>query len=820
MGVRHIRSFVYTMVASAVLCGLYSQDGYARRNEYRFDPAMLGGDVDVSYFNDGQQLPGEYTVSVSVNRAKNRVGVFRVYFQYNKDEELSPQITKDELRRFGINPDRVKLFFQDGGEYIDFSRSEIQSSFSYYTKALTLYVPDRALEKRSNELAHESLWDDGINALMLNYDAKGYYRETKGNSVSGDSWYLSVAPGLNIGSWRFRQSGIWRQDYYGRSSWQSSRAYAETDIRPLKSKLLAGESSTGSDIFDSVPFTGVTLATSESMIPYHDRAFSPAVRGVAGSVAQVDVRQNGYLIYSTEVPAGLFELTDVPASEGTDLEVTVTEADGRVQRFTVPYNTPAISVKSGYLKYEVTAGEYRPSSDTAKEDRFGQFSLIYGISDLLTGYAGVQVSEYYRSGAVGAGFNLGSLGAVSVDGLWSRDDYHDERGEAFRARYNKRFDDTGTTFSLASYRYASEGYRTFSEAMERNTSRSWQAKHEGRVSLRQSLSDYGSLDLSLSRTTYWNGKDYDYGSLSYSTSLSGVGVSLGWNRVLDSNNDREDTLYAYMSVPLSKYLGGNTTTLSYRMTHERDNSVSNTVSLSGMAYNNRGSWSASHKTNSRNHNNDSTSLNGSFRHSTGTLSGMFTHTNRMSQYGAGMSGSVVVHSQGVTAGQKITGSAAALVDAGGAGGLDVYNRTGVKTDERGFAVVPSLNTYRKTDIRISQAGVDSEVDIRQTVKSVVPTSGALVLANYEVVSGKKALVSLTRSDGRPVPFGAVVSAVDEKGNNTGIVGVSGEVYLSGLADSGRLKVRWGEGTDAQCEVVYELHEGRVPGLYSASGQCL
>ncbi|EHR8377217.1 fimbrial biogenesis outer membrane usher protein [Escherichia coli] len=783
----------------------------------------MGGNVDVSYFNDGQQLPGEYTVSISVNKARNRVGVFRVDFQYDRDDELSPRITKDELRRFGINPDRVKLVFHDGGEYIDFSRSEIRFSFSYYAKALTLHVPDRALEKRNNELAHESLWDDGINALMLNYDARGYHRDTKGSGVSGESWYLSVAPALNIGSWRFRQSGIWRQDYYGRSSWQSSQAYAETDIRSLKSKLLAGESSTGSDIFDSVPFTGIQLSTSENMIPYHDRAFSPSVRGVAGSVAQVDVRQNGYLIYSTEVPAGPFELTDVPASEGTDLDVTVTEADGRVQRFTVPYNTPAISVKSGHLKYEATAGEYRPSSDTSREDRFGQFSVIYGISDLLTGYAGVQASEYYRSGAVGAGFNFGSVGAVSVDGLWSRDDYSEESGEAYRVRYSKRFNETGTTFSLAGYRYASEGYRTFSEAMERSASGSWREKHEGSATVRQDLSDYGSLDLSLRRVTYWNGKDNDYGSLNYSTSLYGVGMSLGWSRVLDSNNDRDDTLYAYLSVPLRKLLpggGGNNTSLSYRVVSEKDNSVSNTVSLSGTAYENRMSWNASHRTNSRNHNNDSTSLNGSFRHMAGTLSGMFTHTNRMSQYGAGMSGSLVVHGQGITAGQKISGNAAVLVDAGGVEGLDVYNRAGVKTDGRGFAVVPSVSAYRKTDIRISQAGVGSETEIRQTVKSVVPTSGALVLADYDVVSGKKALLNLMKRDGRPVPFGAVVSAMDEKGNNTGIVGASGEVYLSGLADSGRLKVRWGEGADGQCEVAYELHEGRVPGLYSASGQCL
>ncbi|MGX5148948.1 fimbria/pilus outer membrane usher protein, partial [Enterobacter hormaechei] len=56
--------------------------------------------------------------------------------------------------------------------------------------------------------------------------------------------------------------------------------------------------------------------------------------------ARVDIRQGGQLIYSTLVPAGPFNLDDVPlANLNTDLNVTVTETDGSENRFTVSAST-------------------------------------------------------------------------------------------------------------------------------------------------------------------------------------------------------------------------------------------------------------------------------------------------------------------------------------------------------------------------------------------------------------------------------------------------------------------------------------------------
>ncbi|MGD7678760.1 fimbria/pilus outer membrane usher protein [Salmonella enterica] len=76
----------------------------------------------------------------------------------------------------------------------------------------------------------------------------------------------------------------------------------------MKSKLTVGDKYTSADLFDSVPFRGFSLNKDESMIPFSQRTYYPTIRGIAKTNATVEVRQNGYLIYSTSVPPGQFEI--------------------------------------------------------------------------------------------------------------------------------------------------------------------------------------------------------------------------------------------------------------------------------------------------------------------------------------------------------------------------------------------------------------------------------------------------------------------------------------------------------------------------------
>lgn len=808
------------LVVLMVSCSSYSSNILAKKGEYLFDPSLIGGG-DVSRFNDGQQLPGTYLVTVAINDLRKKVGNYKVEFDYSGDK-LLPLLKKEDLLLFNIEPEKIRIVCQENNDFIDFERSEIKANFSFFGMSLTLYVPPDSLKNKISELSPESQWDDGINALLLNYDGKVFHRNVQSSSSSAESYYLDLKPGINIGSWRLRNSGIWQKGYDGESTYQHSYAYAERDIRPLKSKFLIGESATNSDVFGGLPFKGIRFSTSDDMIPFFERTFTPPVRGVAQSVAQVEVRQNGYLIYSTEVPAGPFELTDIPASEGEDLDVTVTEDNGSELRFTVPYNVPAISLKKGRAKYELVLGEYRPYSNKIRDDNFGQLTLIYGINDVLTGYTGFLASNNYWSGALGLGFNLYDYGAISVDGIYSRNGFsNDKSGSAVRLRYNNLLNETGTSFNLASYQYASDGYYTFSDAMESGSGYYdiWKKKNDSSVSVRQELFDYGTLDLSLNKTTYWNKESESYINLNYNTSLfKKTTFSIGWNRVITSDSrEEEDVFSATISMPLGWFTGSGTYThLRYNVLNELDDSISNSLSLNGTAYENRLTWTLSQGTNSKNHHNNRTSVSGAFKNSFGTFKAMYNYSPSVIQYGGGFNGSAVIHNQGVTFGQVING-AAALIDVNGSDGINVLNKPGVRTDGKGFALVTSLNTYRKNDIHIQQADLNSKTEIKQTSVSVTPTSNALVLAKYESVVGEKSLFRLRDPDNKPIPFGAIVS-VDGQ-NSTGIIGDDGEVYLSGLRDRGVLKVRWGNNSSMACKADYILSIQNSAGIYSASLKC-
>lgn len=161
-----------------------------------------------------------------------------------------------------------------------------------------------------------------------------------------------------------------------------------------------GESSSLSTIFDSVPFTGIQLATDTTMLPESMRGYAPIIRGIAKTNARVVIKQNGYRVYQTYVAPGAFEITDMYPSGGSgDLYVSVEESDGSKQEFVVPFATLPVMVRENQLEYEITSGKYRPYDGGVDETPFTQATATYGVSSSLTLYGGMQAASRYR-GAV------------------------------------------------------------------------------------------------------------------------------------------------------------------------------------------------------------------------------------------------------------------------------------------------------------------------------------------------------------------------------------------------------------------------------------
>jgi outer membrane usher protein len=155
----------------------------------------------------------------------------------------------------------------------------------------------------------------------------------------------------------------------------------------------------------------------------------------------------------------------------------------------------------------------------------------------------------------------------------------------------------------------------------------------------------------------------------------------------------------------------------------------------------------------------------------------------------GLQGSIVAHAGGITAGQPM-GETFGLVKVPGASNVAIQNQTGIRTDYRGYALVPNLMPYRRNDVTLNTSTLDEDVDLKQTSRSVVPTRGALVRAEYRAQVGQRVMMTLIRADGKPVPFGATVVNDADPDAGSSIVGDGGQVYLAGLSSEGTLKVQW------------------------------
>jgi outer membrane usher protein len=87
-----------------------------------------------------------------------------------------------------------------------------------------------------------------------------------------------------------------------------------------------------------------------------------------------------------------------------------------------------------------------------------------------------------------------------------------------------------------------------------------------------------------------------------------------------------------------------------------------------------------------------------------------------------------------------------LIKAPGARGVRIENQTGVKTDWRGYAVIPYATVYRYNRIALDTLSMDNHTDVENNVSRVVPTQGALVRASFDTRIGVRAA---HRQTGRP-----------------------------------------------------------------------
>ncbi len=832
-----------------------------------FDPHSLdprsGVAADLDVFARGEQLPGTYRVDIFLN--KTAVTNRDVIFVMEKGT-LHPQLKVQELADMNINMAAFpklnalssETIITDLGLYIPGATTH----FDFSHQRLDILVPQEFLKINARNAVDPARWDQGLSAFLMNYSLNGSRNNYEQGSDTSNA-FLNLGTGANLGAWRLRNNSTYtythnsspinsnstttnpndQDNYYDDSGtsgsqrhWQSINTYLQRDIQRLGGQLTLGEGTTSGMLFDSLLFRGALLASDDSMLPDSQRGFAPVVRGIANSSAQITVRQNGYVIYQTYVPPGPYAIRDIYATTGSgDLQVTVREENGTERSFTQPYSSVPLMQREGWLRYEFTAGQYRSTSDNAREPGFGQGNLVYGISNTTTIYGGVTGSQDYTSAMMGVGQGLDSFGSISLDVTQANTRLQDQsqhHGQSYRLQYAKDVFQSGTTFTLAGYRYSTSGFYDFNEANEipaypnDDWNHGYNKRSKVQIQISQTMGSYGSLYLTAYQQDYWGQTGYERNvSAGYSVSLQGISMGLSVNNSRPAGGGSSDYQYAFnVQIPLDRFLSNSW--LSFATQTDNHDRASQSVTLNGQTLeDNNLNYMVRESVGNKGEGNGGGG-NLSYKGTYGNAQAGYSYTRTSQQYTAGVQGGIIVHPYGVTLSQPL-GDTVTLVRAPGASGVKIQNQSGVSTDWRGYAVVPYAINYHDNRVAISPASLNDNVDITDTVKTVTPTKGAVVLANFDTLIGNRVLVTL-RSSGRNVPFGATANLYsmdkdhpgEEKEISSGIVGENGELYLSGVPDNAYVKVRWGRETGQICKAVLPIADVTMSsGVVITSADC-
>ncbi|MDF3201800.1 fimbrial biogenesis outer membrane usher protein [Pseudomonas sp. 1912-s] len=692
---------------------------------------------------------------------------------------------------------------------------DASATFLPETQTLDVSIPQVALRRDAHGYVSPELWDRGVTAGILGYNLNT--NQSKTNTGNYDSAYLGLNVGLNLADWRLRHDGSvsWQQNT-GRT-YQTLDTYAQRDITAWKSQLTLGEASTSGEIFDTLSFKGVRLSSDDRMLPESMRGYAPVIRGIARTNARVAIRQSGNLLQETTVAPGAFVIDDLYSSGyGGDLDVTVYEADGSEQHFTVPYASVAQLLRPGTTRYSLTIGETRDNYVTQQAKLF-QGTLQYGLSNTFTGYSGLQASDNY-SGVL-AGLALGTpIGALAADITHASTDLEGktQQGQSVRLTYSKNFLSSGSNFSVAAYRFSTSGFMDFDTAMQtldaaRNgTDINQVDRPRSRLSLTadQSLGGWGQVALSGSTQSYWNrqGNDMQY-QFNYSKQLRRCNYSFSATRSRFSEGGMENNLLFSISMPVDFFSTPNTPQLTARLSRDTSGNYSPQATVSGSAGADRQySYSVTADRDGTS-NTSNTSLNGQYTSSSALVGGTISHGAGYDSLSLNASGSVVAHPGGITL-TPYRGETMAVVSAPGAEGAKVVGYPGLKLDSGGNAIVPYLRPYELNEVAIDPIGTSKDIEFSETSQQVAPRSGAVVSIKYGTSKGKALLLNVKLSDSNPLPFGS--SVTDITGKPVGIVGQRGQLYARINEDVHILLITWGSKDIERCSLALPpaLNDGK------------
>ncbi|HEK0326448.1 TPA: fimbria/pilus outer membrane usher protein [Proteus mirabilis] len=768
--------------------------------------------IDMSQFSiAGYVPPGDYVLTVFVNG--QRLGAPRdITVLEQKTQTQAICIPADLLDSIGLKESvKPKVTVYPNSQCLDLSVLKgMQTVIDLPTLSLKITIPQLWMEYRDPYWTPPALWEEGINGAFLDYSANVSITEEK----EGDKrTYLSTngTAGINLGVWRFRgdYSAIYQKKRGGRQSqeihdFDFSRLYGFTSLKKLASILTIGENYFYSDVFESWQYSGISLESDDRMLPPKLVGYAPEITGVADTNATVIVRSQNRVLLETTVPPGPFRIQTLDSGVRGILDITIREENGEEKKFSISTASLPYLTRPGRLIYKLVMGKTRYDGHhlTGKPVFSGEFS--YGLSNAWSLYGGTQFNSDYQATAIGIGRDLFSFGALSLDITQSFARFTDKKikGRSYRLNYAKSFDALRTDITFAGYRFAARDYRTLTQFMDqRRTGYDIRSPKENYQIYINKYFDNFNISLNYQYSTYWQDKPQTQYGLYASTNISipmlsqqNANISLSATRTERDSGYQDDAINLYLTIPLYK---GHS--ISFSESYSRigkSNQYSHRASYSG--YSNRDNYSLNVGYSHGEEIDSQSSISGYYSRdfSQANLSANASYVpQQYRSVGASINSGITATTQGIALHRSANGDTRLMIETPGVGDVPIDSGV-IKTNHFGLAVIPNVNSYRKSTVSINTSQLPENIETLESTTDITLTKGAIGYRSLSVMKGEKLFAIISLNDGKKPPFGASVRNADNR--ELGIVGEDGVTWLVGISSKEKLSVYWAG--KKQCEL--------------------
>lgn len=670
-------------------------------------------------------------------------------------------------------------------------------------QALRIFASDaarvvRQLRTSAGDALHQKVEIESGSGFTMNYDALATFSKgQRGGSGSLDARWFSPH-GVVSGTW-LGFAGESGEEGNATRAIRLDTAYSYADVNTLRRYTVGDFITTGLSWSRLVHLEGAQLRSDFSMRPDLVTIPMPTISGSAVVPTTVNVLSDGNLIYSQQVGAGPFEISQLPVISGAgNISMTMTNAMGQQIQISQPFYSNSTLLAPGLHTYGIQGGVIRKMWGQVS-DRYGEMAgtgyYRRGITDQLTLESTAETTTGMFMAGGGVAMQWPRLGFLGLDAAVS-----DNKGSggyqlAAQAQRNGRRLMMGASATIASRNYFDLAAKNGVGVVRK------QISGFGGVAMRR----YGSINLG------YSGVDQDAAR----EGLVGTNSIAVHSKIVTANYSVQvrrlsfyTTEYRDLEGSSNAFQAGLNISLKRRRTANISGTSSGQLQMQTQQTPLKpGDWGYQGyvQTGSIEHQ----FAEGIYKSKVGQFTVGVDHSGDSTLFRAESQGAISFADKHLFASNTIYDSFA-IVDTNPVHHVTVLqeNRDIGSTGSAGLLLVPDLRAFDGNHLSISAENLPEEATVSELSKVVRPQDRSGIVVRFPIRFNHSAILKLADKDGKPLPLGSGVWLKGRK--DAAVVGYDGAVYLEDLEPKNDITVTVAGNGGCVATFEYRPRLGAIP----------